>query len=171
MKMTPDRWWALAAFFGVLLILWSAYRGRIAWARYRVADDFAVADRAPVYDGDQMAQLQREIHHDTAQHRTIGDDEYRTRLMALAEPAPVYVPVVDDYITGEIVKISDVPPHKDTTTSILARIEEMRTDWHWIENQFHAPTALIDSLPKEDWLNPGEPDWLRQLLQDDLVPA
>lgn len=173
----------VTAVLGLTLLGWLVYQLTGVMARRRRAiDEFDAADSAPIYEGDQMRQLNREMAH-AGRVRPLdhlpSEAERTDMLTALRavcpdcgvdhvdKCAPSALPVVDDYITGEIVAVTDIPSdEQDTglTTVIMSRLDEFRTDWHWVGGEWHPPAGLTDAL--------GADDWLKQLLlETELVPA
>jgi hypothetical protein len=57
-----------------------------------------------------------------------------------------------DTINGKVVRITDVPTYRERASTLVQRLEEYHTDWHWVGGQLHAPTLLTDRLPEGDWL-------------------
>jgi hypothetical protein len=173
----------ITATIGGLLILWLlhltfAWRKRTAAAR---RDQWAAADHAPITEADQFVA---DIRAAAADVRTIAMDalpsaEARTELIStLRQDCPdcgidhtgecmtrpvETVPAIDDYITGEIVAYRDPPTQTDLTPVLMSKLREFHSEWHWVGGELFPPTGLVDSL--------HEDDWLKQLLEADLVPA
>jgi hypothetical protein len=173
------------ATLGGLLILWLlhlvfSWRKRTEVAR---RDQWAVADHAPITEADAFV---RDIRAAAADVRTIAMDtlpsaEARTELITTLREAcprcgidhtdecadmtrPVEtVPAIDDYITGEIVAYHEPATQTDLTPVLMSKLNEFHSEWHWVGGELFPPTGLVNSLHDDDWL--------KQLLEQDLVAA
>lgn len=156
----------------------------------RRADPFLAADNAPIIPGDQLGQLRAEMRRERrpASPSVVPEREHlpsaaeRTDMMAAlrsdcpscgtdhigacakTELLPELVTAsvaVDEYITGEIVSRDHTDI--DMTSVIQQRLDEFHSEWHRVGDEWHPPTALTDTLDADDWL--------RLLLEQELVPA
>lgn len=171
----------VAVILFTLLCLHLTFEGRARREADR-RDSFTIADQAPIHDIREEDQFVRDMraaaaearHATTMEHTELSSlpsaDARTAQFAALAgddipdTPRPVVtVPAVDDYITGEIVAYREPQTQTDLTTIIADRLDEMHNSWHWVGGKLCAPTALIESLHADDWL--------RQLVETELVPA
>lgn len=94
--------------------------------------------------------IDRETHEaERTRHADEPDYGWKTRPGEgrVRSDIPSQLPVKDDYITGEIVKITHTP------SGMIERVmEEFEQDWHWLGGELHAPRGLVSRLPEGDWL-------------------